>query len=153
MTPFFSSTFSDLTVCNIHFWIWKYSKFIFMWSPFGPFWSVKYLHFLEYLLLFLYDNVDEEKQYFSNSKSSASGSVLLSFCLIFCQFQPGVAYTSVAYEKKCVFLVIDWFTNNHLLVQSQQCLKSVPQKRHQSSVVDVVVLSFLLILNIFYTIS
>ena len=33
MTLFFSSTFSDLTVCNIHFWIWKYSKFIFMWSP------------------------------------------------------------------------------------------------------------------------
>ena len=32
MTPFFSSTFSDLTVCNIHFWTWKYSKFIFMWS-------------------------------------------------------------------------------------------------------------------------
>ena len=32
MTPFFSSTFSDLTVWNIHFWIWKYSKFIFMWS-------------------------------------------------------------------------------------------------------------------------
>ena len=41
---FFSST-SALTVCNIHFWIWKYSKFIFMWSPFGPFWSVKYLNF------------------------------------------------------------------------------------------------------------
>ena len=37
MTPFFSSTFSDLTVCNIHFWIWKYSKFIFMWSPL---WSI-----------------------------------------------------------------------------------------------------------------
>ena len=33
MTPFFSSTFSNLTVCNIYFWIWKYSKFIFMCSP------------------------------------------------------------------------------------------------------------------------
>ena len=32
MTPFFSSSFSALTVCNIHFYIWKYSKFIFMWS-------------------------------------------------------------------------------------------------------------------------
>ena len=31
MTPFFSSLFS--TVCNIDFWIWKCSKFIFMWSP------------------------------------------------------------------------------------------------------------------------
>ena len=26
--------------------------------------------------------------------------VLLSFCLIFCKFQPGVAYKSVAYKKK-----------------------------------------------------
>ena len=32
MIPFFSSTFSTLTACNIYFWIWKYSKFIFMWS-------------------------------------------------------------------------------------------------------------------------
>ena len=30
---FFSSIFSALTVFIIHFWIWKYSKFIFMWSP------------------------------------------------------------------------------------------------------------------------
>ena len=29
----FSSTFSALTVCNTHFWISKYSKFIFTWSP------------------------------------------------------------------------------------------------------------------------
>ena len=27
--PHFSSTFSALPVCNIHFWIWKYLKFIF----------------------------------------------------------------------------------------------------------------------------
>ena len=33
MTPFFSSTFWGLTVCDIHFCIWKMSKFIFMWSP------------------------------------------------------------------------------------------------------------------------
>ena len=31
MTLFFHLLFSDLTVCNIHFWIWKYSKSIFMW--------------------------------------------------------------------------------------------------------------------------
>ena len=29
---------------------------------------------------------------------------IYSFCLIFCQFQPGVAYKSVAYIKKCVVL-------------------------------------------------
>ena len=27
--------------------------------------------------------------------------VLLSICLIFCQFQPGVAYKSVTYKKAC----------------------------------------------------
>ena len=37
MNPFFSSIFSALTVCNIHFWIWKYSKFTSMWSPL---WSI-----------------------------------------------------------------------------------------------------------------
>ena len=46
MTP---STFSALTVCNIYFYIWIHfhlnSKFIFMWSPYGLFWSVKYLNF------------------------------------------------------------------------------------------------------------
>ena len=46
ITPFFSSTFWDLTVCDIRFCIWKMSKFVFMRSPnsFGPFWSVKYLN-------------------------------------------------------------------------------------------------------------
>ena len=37
MTPFLSSTFSDLAVYNIRFQIWKYSKFIFKWSPL---WSI-----------------------------------------------------------------------------------------------------------------
>ena len=32
MTPFFSSNFSALTVCNTHFCIWKRSKFSSMWS-------------------------------------------------------------------------------------------------------------------------
>ena len=45
MIRFFSSTLSPLTVCNIHFYIWKWCKFIFMWSPFGLFWSIKYLNF------------------------------------------------------------------------------------------------------------
>ena len=53
MTPFlvyfFSSTFSiyflALTVCDIHFCIWKLPKFIFMGSFFHPFWFAKYLNF------------------------------------------------------------------------------------------------------------
>ena len=43
MNPFFIYFFCS--VCNIHFYIWKWSKFIFLWSPFGLFWSVKYLNF------------------------------------------------------------------------------------------------------------
>ena len=34
MTSFFSSIFNAETVCNIHFWIWKQSKFVFMWPLF-----------------------------------------------------------------------------------------------------------------------
>ena len=45
MTPFFSSTFWALTVCDIHFCIWKLPKFIFMGSSFRPFWSAKHLNF------------------------------------------------------------------------------------------------------------
>ena len=51
MTSFFSFTFFALTVCNIHFCIWNQSTFIFMWSPFCPFWSVKYLSFWEKLTI------------------------------------------------------------------------------------------------------
>ena len=41
----FSSTFSALTVCNIHFYISKWSKFIFRVPPLGLFSSIKYLNF------------------------------------------------------------------------------------------------------------
>ena len=42
--------------------------------------------------IFWHYNVDEECEKFSNSKSSA---LVLSICLISCQFQPGVAYKSI----------------------------------------------------------
>ena len=47
--------------------------------------------------------MDEESELFSNSKSSGLNASL-SFCLIFCQFQPCVAYKSVAYGKKRLHL-------------------------------------------------
>ena len=63
MTPFFLSTFPDLTVCNIHFWIWKYPKFIFMWSPL---WSILVCNIHQFLaksyrfrqLIILFQKVD-----------------------------------------------------------------------------------------------
>ena len=33
MSRLFSFTFSALTVCNIYFWIWNYSKLVFICSP------------------------------------------------------------------------------------------------------------------------
>ena len=43
ITPFF--IYFSRSNCNIHFWIWKYSKLLSCGPPFGPFWSVKYLNF------------------------------------------------------------------------------------------------------------
>ena len=37
MTPFFHLLFELLTICDIHFYIWKMSKFVFMGSPL---WSI-----------------------------------------------------------------------------------------------------------------
>ena len=57
-----------------------------------------FVHYLEYFLLFLDGNVDGESELFLNSKSLAS-RCCLDFAWFFCQFQPGVAYKSVAYKK------------------------------------------------------
>ena len=58
-----------------------------------------FVHFLEYLVLFLDDNINEESEKFSNSISSAPGCCL-AFAWFFLHFQPGVAYKIVAYRKK-----------------------------------------------------
>ena len=42
----FSFTFSAQTACNIHFWIWKYSKLIFMCSPL---WSILFCKIPQFL--------------------------------------------------------------------------------------------------------
>ena len=60
-----------------------------------------FVHFLEHLLLFLDDNVDEESEKFSDSKSSASE--LLGISLIFWQFQPGVPCKNVVYKKASIW--------------------------------------------------
>ena len=57
--------------------------------------------FLEYVLLYLDDNLDQENEQFSDSKSSASVRVLLSFCLVLCQFQSGFASKSVDQRNPC----------------------------------------------------
>ena len=58
-----------------------------------------FAYFLEYILWFMGDNVDEYCKWFSNSQSSASGC-RLAFACFFCQFKPSVAYEGVAYKKK-----------------------------------------------------
>ena len=65
-------------------------------------------HFLEYLILFSDDSVDEESK-ISNSKSSASGCYL-AFAWFFYQFQPGVAYKMLLINKTCT-LVTHFISN------------------------------------------
>ena len=49
MTPFFSSTFYTLTVCNIHFIFENSLNSFSSGPPIGPFWSVKHLNFAQKL--------------------------------------------------------------------------------------------------------
>ena len=74
-----------------------------------------FVHFLEYLLLLLDDNRDEESEKFSNKESSASG-YCLAFAYFFFQFQPGVAYKKVAYKKKRVF---EWWKSQESILISK----------------------------------
>ena len=71
---------------------------------------------LEFFLLFLDESLVQKNKYFSKSKSSVSRCC---FSLIFCQFQPGIAYKRVAYKKKHVAgwhllernIILDYFSS------------------------------------------
>ena len=60
-----------------------------------------FAHLLEYFLLLLGDNVDEESQQFLNSKNSAS-VCCIAFSYFSANFSLSVAYESVAYKEKRV---------------------------------------------------
>ena len=60
--------------------------------------------------------MNEECEKFSNIKSSASG-VLPSIYFIFCQFQPGVAYKSVAYKKSMYSEKISMKYSGHVYLE------------------------------------
>ena len=63
-----------------------------------------FVQFLEYLSSFKDDNVDEETQYFSNSKSSAAGFYFLAFaCFFFANFRLALLI-KVLVMKKHVYL-------------------------------------------------
>ena len=47
-------------------------------------------------------SVIQPNLFFGHVCQKFSLRVLLSFCLNFCQFQPGVTYKSVAYKKICI---------------------------------------------------
>ena len=59
--------------------------------------------FLEYLLLFLDDEINKRTRRIILKQQKFSLRVLLSF-LIFCQFQPGVAYKGVPYKNIAISL-------------------------------------------------
>ena len=52
-----------------------------------------------FILINHINSLKETILFFGNFYLTFSHGVLLSFCLIFCQFQPGVAYKSFAYKK------------------------------------------------------
>ena len=58
-------------------------------------------HFLEYFLLFLDDNVDEEREEFSSSESSASGCCL-AFALFFANFRLALLIKVLLIKKACI---------------------------------------------------
>ena len=58
------------------------------------------VHFLEYLLLFLHDNVGEETEQFSNSKSSAP-RFYLSFAWFFANFSLALLIKVLLIKKAC----------------------------------------------------
>ena len=86
------------------------------------------VHFLEYLLLFLDDNADEESE--KISYNLASGCCLL-FCFIFSQSQPGVAYKSVTNRKErviyeCIKCHFKQLKTNALFGAKQQQICIIP---------------------------
>ena len=67
-------------------------------------WSIYMIGF--FLVIFIFIAINHiisltKKLVFGYVCPKFSLSTLLRFCLIFCQFQPGVAYKSVAYRKAC----------------------------------------------------
>ena len=61
--------------------------------------------------------------------------VLLSLCLIFCQFQPGAAYKSIAYKKKSVYCLK---SNTHFLnLESHRKDKNYSAQKMKFSMKDL----------------
>ena len=84
-----------------------------------------FVHFLEYLLSFLDNNVDEEREQSSNSKSSAS-----ECCLVFSQFSANfsLALTSSYF----LFFFLIFFFNNRYIEDLKAEGKESPQKQPQT---------------------
>ena len=70
MIPFFSSTFSALTVCNIHFAFENSQNSFSRGPPFGTFWSVKYPNFRQKLLIQIAYHTFLERRHPEVTKSS-----------------------------------------------------------------------------------
>ena len=62
------------------------------------------MYFLEYQLLFLEDNVDEERQQFSNKKGSVSGCCL-AFSWFFANFSLALLIEVLLIKKSVYFLI------------------------------------------------
>ena len=75
-----------------------------------------YVNYFAIIIFVTINHITSLKQknlFFGNVCQKFSLRVLLSFCLNFCQFQPGVAYNSVAFLKKRLNEQIFFFLPHH----------------------------------------
>ena len=65
--------------------------------------SVIHFSIIIFIFIRIKDIISWTNLFFGLNCQKFSLIVLLSFCLIFCQFQPGVTYKSVAYKKSVYY--------------------------------------------------
>ena len=121
---------------------------------------MSYLCNLFVIIIFIYVTINhitsliQTNLFFEHVCQKFSLRVLLSFCLIFIQFQSGVAYKSVAY-KKSVYL-LSCSGRPYLLGKSQQQKQQkkitdmLQVNSNRTTSTDFVIVSFLLTFNRFH---
>ena len=73
--------------------------------------TCSFAYFLEYVLLLLDDNFDKEYEWFSNRKSSVSGSCL-AFAWFFTNFSPALLIKVLLIKKACIEILHVFFISN-----------------------------------------
>ena len=119
----------SVAYCNIDMILLRHAIFFISVSMFGSWsiyvlfmWSVFSLSFSFSLQLIIYNLIETENLFFGHVCQNFSLRVSLSFCLIFYQFQPGVAYKKKRVPSNC-----NWKKCTLMLTLNfQNCEKLMP---------------------------